>query len=373
MIIDGLKIAREIAKKRGGRCLADKYINSKTKMEWECIAKHVWSASLDNVNNKNTWCRKCADIEVGEKRRLKNGLKIAQQIAKKHGGRCLSNEYISCNVKMGWECRIKHRWSAIFSHIKRGSWCPKCAVLEKAEKRKLKNGLKIAQQIAKNHGGKCLSNEYINNNTKMEWECKVKHRWSANLTNIKDGGQWCYKCHMIRQSKEQILKNGLKIAQQIAKKHGGRCLSNEYISCRSPMLWECKVKHRWSAALDTIKNGGTWCQKCGYLISAKNQTNSTILKHWKTGENLICQASYEKAVVKYLNKNKINFRWQSRTFTIHNNKTYRPDMYLFSIKKWIEIKGYFRKDAQEKWDWFHKAHPNSELWNKATLTQMKII
>jgi len=109
------------------------------------------------------------------------------------------------------------------------------------------------------------------------------------------------------------------------------------------------------------------------LKVAKSSNNSIILVHWKTNEELVCQASYEKAVVEYLNINKINFRWQSKTFMMPNGKTYRPDLYLFSSKKWIEIKGYFRKDAQEKWDWFHKEYPNSELWNKTKLEEIGIL
>lgn len=50
-----------------------------------------------------------------------------------------------------------------------------------------------------------------------------------------------------------------------------------------------------------------------------------------------------------------------------DNKTYRPDCYLINKNLWIEIKGYFRNDAREKWDWFHEKYPNSELWNKKAL------
>ena len=30
-------------------------------------------------------------------------------------------------------------------------------------------------------------------------------------------------------------------------------------------------------------------------------------------------------------------------------------------------------DAREKWDWFHKEYPNSELWNKKKLQNMGIL
>ena len=56
-----------------------------------------------------------------------------------------------------------------------------------------------------------------------------------------------------------------------------------------------------------------------------------------------------------------------------DGRTYRPDLYLPAEDKWIEIKGYFRADAEEKWNWFHKEYPNSELWNDEKLRKMKII
>lgn len=107
--------------------------------------------------------------------------------------------------------------------------------------------------------------------------------------------------------------------------------------------------------------------------NAKSQSNSYIRYHWNTGEQLICQGGWEEKVVRYLNINKINFRWQSKTFTMPNGKTYRPDLYLFSSKKWIEIKGFFRPDAKKKWKWFKKEHTNSELWDFNKLKEMKIL
>ena len=56
-----------------------------------------------------------------------------------------------------------------------------------------------------------------------------------------------------------------------------------------------------------------------------------------------------------------------------DGRTYTPDFYLPDLDKYIEIKGYFWGDAQEKWDWFHKEHKNSELWNKNKLKELKIL
>ncbi len=103
------------------------------------------------------------------------------------------------------------------------------------------------------------------------------------------------------------------------------------------------------------------------LKQAKNSNICIVKKHWKTDEELICQGSYESKTVDFLNSNKIEFLWQPQVFVLPSGKTYRPDMYLVDTDSWVEIKGYFRKDAQEKWNQFQSMMPNSELWNKKEL------
>ena len=36
---------RKIAQDRGEKCLSQKYINSRTKLQWECPEGHQWSAT----------------------------------------------------------------------------------------------------------------------------------------------------------------------------------------------------------------------------------------------------------------------------------------------------------------------------------------
>lgn len=109
------------------------------------------------------------------------------------------------------------------------------------------------------------------------------------------------------------------------------------------------------------------------LRAAKSMNYSVVLVHWFSCEEIICVGSYEKEIVEYFNKNQIDYLWQVQTFTMPDGKTYRPDIYLPEQDLWIEIKGYFRDDAEEKWNWFHKEHPNSELWNENKLKAMTIL
>ena len=55
-------------------------------------------------------------------------------------------------------------------------------------------------------GGKCLSNEYIDSNAKLEWECADGHRWWQTPHAIKVSGHWCPHCNF------QIIEENIRYA-----------------------------------------------------------------------------------------------------------------------------------------------------------------
>jgi hypothetical protein len=258
-----------------------------------------------------------------------------------------------------WECQFGHQWHASLNDIKgsRKGWCPECS-----GKKKLT--IDVAIKEAQKRNGKCLSNIYINNKSDLIWQCDKDHIWEAPLGDIKNHNTWCVYCNRGMVSLNDVKK--------IAENKGGICLSDKKGKYLEKLLWKCKKGHEWKALAGTIKHG-EWCPECGRLNAAKKMNKSAVLYHWRTGEELICVGSYEVKTVEYFNKNKIYFQWQSETFTLPNKKTYRPDAFLIQENKWIEIKGYFRNDAKEKWGWFHSNHPNSELWDQKKLEEMGIL
>ena len=52
---------RELAKKKGGKCLSTHYIDSKTHLEWECEHGHRWKAAPRHIKS-GSWCPECAHI-----------------------------------------------------------------------------------------------------------------------------------------------------------------------------------------------------------------------------------------------------------------------------------------------------------------------
>ena len=75
--------------------------------------------------------------------------------------------------------------------------------------------LSILKKIASSHGGMCLSVAYVNDNTKLNWECAEGHHWSAIPSNIKRG-QWCPQCGMESsvQSKRMDVKTICQLVQR---------------------------------------------------------------------------------------------------------------------------------------------------------------
>jgi hypothetical protein len=61
-----------------------------------------------------------------------------------------------------------------------------------------REALREVQLIARNRGGKCLSDNYVSARTKLPWECAQEHRWEATPDNIKRG-RWCPKCARMRK------------------------------------------------------------------------------------------------------------------------------------------------------------------------------
>lgn len=121
---EALKQLQEIARLKGGECLADAYVNGSTKLLWRCAEGHMWESAASNARS-GSWCPMCAMKIKGPKRM---GLAACKAAAAAHGGECLSDSYINTSTKLLWKCGgCGHEWEAIpYSVVRLGTWCPKC-------------------------------------------------------------------------------------------------------------------------------------------------------------------------------------------------------------------------------------------------------
>jgi hypothetical protein len=113
---------RLYAKPKCGKCLSDNYHSTSDILEWQCDKGHVWNSNFHEIK-KGHWCPICAN----ENKRIYN-IKYCQELAAKHFGKCISEEYKDTKTKLTWVCELGHIWDATLGNVKdNGSWCPECS------------------------------------------------------------------------------------------------------------------------------------------------------------------------------------------------------------------------------------------------------
>ena len=113
-----------------------------------------------------------------------------------------------------------------------------------------------------NHpGSKCLATEYISINTKISFQCKESHVWSARWDDIKTN-HWCPICSgkaklniniMQEFAASKISRDGLKIA---------KCNSIEYINNHTKLNWTCQECIKNFNMTYNDAQHGYWCPHC---------------------------------------------------------------------------------------------------------------
>ena len=221
------------------------------------------------------------------------------------GGKCLSKEYLGAQTKLTWMCPRGHTWDAVPHTVKKGSWCPTCSG-------KRKGTIEQMQELATERGGKCLSKEYINKDSKLKWQCEEGHIWKSVPYPVRSGS-WCPYCY-------GNAKHTIQEMQKIAKKRGGKCLSKKYINKESKLKWQCAKRHTWFARPGTIVHQKSWCPVC----ARKKMGNKGISIHTIEEMHRIAKERKGKCLSKkYINVDALlkwqcarGHIWKARPYTI---------------------------------------------------------
>lgn len=199
------------AEKKGGKCLSTKYVNSTTKLKWQCHKGHRWMAAPSSIIS--AWCPHCYG-------NVKHTLREMKQIAKKRGGKCFSKIYVNKDTKLKWQCAGGHVWKATpGSIINQESWCLVCA--RKKTGNRSGHTIEEMYHIAKTRKGRCLSKKYRGVDTPLKWQCTRGHVWNAIPYTILHRESWCAQCRYIDKrtgSKESREKKEIIIPRQLLRK-----------------------------------------------------------------------------------------------------------------------------------------------------------
>ncbi len=177
-----------LAKEKRGKCISTEFMNIDSKLLWSCSNEDhpPWEATPYNIKN-GSWCPKC----VGKNKTIED----MHEIAEERGGKCLSSEYKGMHNRLLWKCAVDEHppWKATPSSVlNNNSWCLVCSG-------SAKKTIADMNALAERYGGKCLSSEYVNNNTDLLWKCSNEDHppWKAKPRFI-SSGRWCKECAKIR-------------------------------------------------------------------------------------------------------------------------------------------------------------------------------
>lgn len=258
----------------------------------------------------------------------------------------------------------------------------------------------VCERLVNVHNGYVTLNEasYVNQTTKAAFfDCEYGE-WIAMPYHVLQGHGHPNRGITSRRMKRRVPPE--EIQRRLCIQHGDVVAIdiNTYISMLKPCVFIDVVYGAWTALPHGVLRGQghpkrslekkemTCLRNHGvrhplHSKEIQNRVTRSSFRtyshfHWKTGFELLCRGSYEVAVVEWLNANQIDYEWQPGPFEMPNGRTYRPDVLIQSgsfANLYVEIKGYFRDDAREKWEWFHSEYLNSQLWTKKELQELGIL
>ncbi len=181
-----------------------------------------------------------------------------------------------------------------------------------------------------------------------------------------------------------------KTKQTLSENHKGK-----YSGCKNPNYgkhWSEEIRKKMSEGNKGKHKGinlGSYCsEKHKIKISEANKGKNNGMygkSSPKSGighgsyyisplqDKIWLRSTYELAYAKWLDSQKILWYYEIETFELSDEMTYTPDFFLPRYDKFVEIKGYMRKEAQEKIDKFKNEYPwNLEVLYKEDLIKLGI-
>lgn len=175
----------------GYTLLSTEYINSRTKLLLECPFGHKWETSFNNFKNCNHRCCEC----YGNKKKEYEDYKTYIEL---QGYELLSKEINNTSSNILLKCLNGHEWSVKFSNFyHKGYRCPYCSD-------KAKYTYEEVKEYIENEEYKLLSEEYINNITKLKILCNNNHIFEMDFNHFKNRSQRCPYCNVSKGEQKII-------------------------------------------------------------------------------------------------------------------------------------------------------------------------
>ena len=243
------EFVKESFENEGYTLLSEEYINNKTKLNYKCPKEHEHSISWDNWNRGHR-CPSCAG-------KIKLTIEQVRESFNKEGYTLLSKKYINNKTKLNYRCSKGHEHSISWSNWQQENRCLSCSG-------KIKLTIEQVRESFNKEGYTLLSNKYINNKTKLSYECPKKHEHSIKWNHWQQG----YRCPTCYIDSQKLTYNFVK---ESFEDGGYTLLSKEYVNAQTKLNYKCPIGHehnmRWNEW-----NKGNRCPFCSRNRQSIRQT-----------------------------------------------------------------------------------------------------
>lgn len=159
--------------------------NDSTKVLCRCtICNHKWEVRPNDLK-RGKGCPECAKIKIANTLKLAQAEQIAA-IAKVNPNIEVLGEITRNDKKVLCRCLIcRHEWKATPNNIKHGYGCPACAVIKRANARRLTHAEQV-ETINKINPNIEILGEIKSNGIKVPCRCKIcSHEWMTTPDKLK--------------------------------------------------------------------------------------------------------------------------------------------------------------------------------------------
>lgn len=250
-MVDQITILRRALSALNLKLLDTQWEGWNARYRFRCRRKHEASVTANHAVYSLLMCPGCRNEAL---------LAAIHELARRRGGRCLDTEYAGRTVRYRFVCHNGHAFEKTAVNLQKGSWCVPCSHAEHALRMTDPTGLKRLRAVAKQRGGRCLSDTYTKSSDRYVFRCAQGHEWTAAGAEVL-GGAWCGLCANARKSLDYRRRDGLRAMREHARQHGGKCLATEYTGSKSRYVFRCAHGHEWSTLAARIFRGA-WCPAC---------------------------------------------------------------------------------------------------------------
>ncbi|MBP9083340.1 MAG: hypothetical protein KBH11_09710 [Bacteroidia bacterium] len=237
-----LKAFQSAAEIYGGNSLADGNESQYAKVDWICVRKHRFSASLFNVK-AGFWCLKCKKEEEREEVTA-----YAKEIIDLNGGKCLTTKKFGFKDIISVQCGFGHKWAIQAERVFYGSWCKVC------DKER-----KVSEFLDRLHasGWKIIGGKDVDLDTIVKFSCNKGHIFSKKIYTFNMHYN-CIKCTAI-----EIKSSYDRRVKELIQQNRGTHISGTYVTGMSRYKVKCIEGHLFEISAFTVLQG-RWCLKCYY-------------------------------------------------------------------------------------------------------------